>query len=337
MSIKIGINGFGRIGRLAFRRIFELNDPEIEVVAINDLTDPDMIAYLLKHDTIHGDIPAEVQADNSGIIVNDKHYTVYAEKDAEKIPWVANDDVDLVLESTGFYTSKEKASAHLKAGVNKVLISAPAGKIPTAVYGINENTLTGSDRIISPGSCTTQSVALLAKPMNDYFGIKAGSLTTIHAYTASQNLTDGPQGKNKRANRAATENIIPHSSGAAKAIGLVIPELDGKLTGKAQRVPVRDGSLTELALVLNKSVTTTEINNIFKTITQDNETFGYDDTGIVSSDIINDTHGAIFDPTMTEVINIGDGTCLAKVHAWYDNEFGFTCNMIRLLTYYAKL
>ncbi|MDF7639859.1 type I glyceraldehyde-3-phosphate dehydrogenase [Lactobacillus sp. ESL0791] len=337
MTIKIGINGFGRIGRLAFRRIFELGTTDIEVVAINDLTDPEMLAYLLAHDTIHGAFPATVSADSTGIIVDGKHYNVYAEKDAAKIPWVNNDGVEIVLEATGFYTSQEKASAHLRAGVKKVLISAPAGKMPTVVYGVNQSTLTSADKIISPGSCTTQSVALLAQPLNQEYGIKVGSLTTVHAYTASQNLTDSPRGKNKRANRAATENIIPHSSGAAKAIGLVIPELDGKMTGKAQRVPVRDGSLTELALVLNQSVTASDINNLFKKITANNESFAYDDSGVVSSDIIGDTHGAIFDPTMTEVLDMDSNTCLAKVHAWYDNEYGFTCNMVRTLRYFAQL
>lgn len=340
MTVKIGINGFGRIGRLTFRRLFELGGDEVEVAAINDLTDPAMLAYLLQHDTVQGRFPAEVSSYETGIIVDGKHYDVYAERDASKIPWARNNGVELVVESTGFYTSAAKSQAHLNAGVAKVLISAPAGDVPTVVYGVNQDILTADDRIISPGSCTTQSVALLAKPMNDRYGIRAGSLTTTHAYTASQSLTDGPKSGKPRVNRAAAENIIPHSSGAAKAIGLVIPELDGKMKGKAQRVPVRSGSLTELALVLEQSPSVEEINDMFRSITEDNKSFGYDDSDMVSSDVIGDTHGAIFDPTMTEVISLSESEGageLAKVHAWYDNEYGFTCNMVRTLLRYAKL
>ncbi|WEV46452.1 type I glyceraldehyde-3-phosphate dehydrogenase [Bifidobacterium sp. ESL0690] len=338
MTVKIGINGFGRIGRLTFRRLFELKSDEVEVVAINDLTDPAMLAYLLQHDSIQGRFPAEVSSDETGIIVDGKHYTVYAERDAANIPWVANDGVELVVESTGFYTNTEKSAVHLRAGVKKVLVSAPAGDMPTVVYGVNQDVLTADDRIIFPGSCTTQSVALLAKPMNDHYGIRAGSMTTIHAYTASQSLTDGPKGKNARNNRAAAENFIPHSTGAAKAIGLVVPELDGKLKGQARRVPVRSGSLTELSLVLKKAPTAEEINAMFREVTRDNDSFGYDDTGLVSSDMIGDTHGAIFDPTLTEVINLGEGKGeLVKVNAWYDNEYGFTCNMVRTLLHFVRL
>ncbi len=339
MTVKIGINGFGRIGRLAFRRILELADTasDIEVVAINDLTSPEMLAYLLKYDSIHGTLNAEVSSDENGIIVNGKHYSVYSERNAADLKWVENDGVEYVLEATGFYTSAEKSQAHLDAGAKKVLISAPAGAIPTVVYGVNQDTLTADDRIVSAGSCTTQSLAPMAYALEEEFGVKTGLMLTVHAYTASQSLQDGPKSANfakRQANRDAASNSLPHSSGAAKAIGSVVPSLDGKLTGSAIRVPVPDGSITELTAVLKKNVTVEEVNAAMKKYESDS--FGYNGDGLVSSDIINDTHGSVFDPTQTEIVE-GDGQQLVKVAAWYDNEYGFTSNMIRTLLHFATL
>ncbi|MBM7617309.1 glyceraldehyde 3-phosphate dehydrogenase [Weissella uvarum] len=336
MTVKIGINGFGRIGRLAFRRILELKDAadDIEVVAINDLTNPAMLAYLLKYDSTHGTLDAEVSADEDGIIVDGKKYRVYAEKNAADLKWVENDGVEVVLESTGFYTSKDKAQAHIDAGAKKVLISAPAGDIPTVVYGVNQDTLTPDDKIVSAGSCTTQSLAPLADALNKEFGIEVGTMTTIHAYTSTQMILDGPRGSKPRNNRTAAANTIPHSTGAAKAIGLVVPELNGKLNGHAQRVQVVDGSITELTTILDKKVTADEVNEAMKKY--ENDSFGYNDDEIVSSDIIGDTHGSVFDPTLTEVVTAGDHQ-LVKTAAWYDNEYGFTSNMIRTLKHLAEL
>ncbi|KRN33218.1 type I glyceraldehyde-3-phosphate dehydrogenase [Weissella halotolerans] len=336
MTVKVGINGFGRIGRLAFRRIFELQDTadDIEVVAINDLTSPAMLAYLLKHDSTHGTLDADVSADEDGIIVNGKKYHVYAERNAADLKWVENDGVEIVLESTGFYTSKEKAQAHLDAGAKKVLVSAPAGDVPTVVYGVNQDILKPEDRIVSAGSCTTQSLAPLANALNEEFGIEVGTMTTIHAFTATQAILDGPRGKKARNNRAASVNTIPHSSGAAKAIGLVLPALNGKLDGHAQRVQVVDGSITELTTILSKKVTADEVNAAVKKY--QNDSFGYTDEEIVSSDIIGDTHGAVFDPSQTEVLTSGDYQ-LVKTAAWYDNEYGFTSNMIRTLLHLASI
>ncbi|MFR4248374.1 MAG: type I glyceraldehyde-3-phosphate dehydrogenase [Leuconostoc lactis] len=339
MTVKIGINGFGRIGRLAFRRILELSDTasDIEVVAINDLTSPEMLAYLLKYDSIHGVLKADVSSDETGIIVNGKHYTVYAERNAADLKWVENDGVEYVLEATGFYTSAEKSQAHLDAGAKKVLISAPAGKIPTVVYGVNQDILKPEDTIVSAGSCTTQSLAPMANVLSKEFGVKTGLMLTVHAYTASQSLQDGPKTSNfakRQANRDAASNSLPHSSGAAKAIGLVVPELDGKLTGSAIRVPVPAGSITELSVILDKEVTVDEVNAAMKKYESDS--FGYNGDGLVSTDIIGDTHGTVFDPTQTEIVS-GDGAQLVKVAAWYDNEYGFTSNMIRTLLYFATL
>lgn len=339
MTVKIGINGFGRIGRLAFRRILELSDTasDIEVVAINDLTSPEMLAYLLKYDSIHGVLKADVSSDETGIIVNGKHYTVYAERNAADLKWVENDGVEYVLEATGFYTSAEKSQAHLDAGAKKVLISAPAGKIPTVVYGVNQDILKPEDTIVSAGSCTTQSLAPMANALSKEFGVKTGLMLTVHAYTASQSLQDGPKTSNfakRQANRDAASNSLPHSSGAAKAIGLVVPELDGKLTGSAIRVPVPAGSITELSVILDKEVTVNEVNAAMKKYESDS--FGYNGDGLVSTDIIGDTHGTVFDPTQTEIVS-GDGAQLVKVAAWYDNEYGFTSNMIRTLLYFATL
>ena len=339
MTVKIGINGFGRIGRLAFRRILELSDTasDIEVVAINDLTSPEMLAYLLKYDSIHGVLKAEVSSDETGIIVDGKHYTVYAERNAADLKWVQNDGVEYVLEATGFYTSAEKAQAHLDAGAKKVLISAPAGKVPTVVYGVNQDILKAEDKIVSAGSCTTQSLAPMANALSKEFGVKTGLMLTVHAYTASQSLQDGPKSSNfakRQANRDAASNSLPHSSGAAKAIGLVVPELDGKLTGSAIRVPVPAGSITELSVILEKEVTVEEVNAAMKKYESDS--YGYNGDGLVLTDIIGDTHGTVFDPTQTEIVS-GEDAQLVKVAAWYDNEYGFTSNMIRTLLHFATL
>ncbi|WP_125765556.1 MULTISPECIES: type I glyceraldehyde-3-phosphate dehydrogenase [Levilactobacillus] len=336
MTVKIGINGFGRIGRLAFKRIHELHSSDIEVVAINDLTTPSMLAYLLKYDSTHGRFPGEVSATDKGIVVDGKEYPVYADPKAQDIPWVKNDGVDFVLECTGFYTSEEKAHAHIDAGVKRVLVSAPAGAVTTVVPGVNMDALSKDDVIVSAGSCTTNCLAPMAYFMNEEFGIKAGTMTTIHAFTATQQILDGPRGKKMRNNRTASVNTIPHSTGAAKAIGLVIPDLKGKLQGHAQRVPLTDGSLTELVTVLDKKVTADEINDAMKKHTEGNEAFGYNADEIVSSDIIDDDHGSVFDPTQTEVTTNGD-TQLVKTVSWYDNEWGFTCNMVRTLLHFATL
>ena len=349
MTVKIGINGFGRIGRLAFRRIFELqarggDASEIEVAAINDLTTPSILAYLLKYDSTQGNFrhddgtPVEVSATDTAIVVDGKEYPVYAEKDANNIPWVKNDGVDYVLECTGFYTSAEKSQAHLNAGAKKVLISAPAkdDTTPTVVYGVNEETLKSSDKIISAGSCTTGSLAAMVKMLDDNFGIRIGYMTTIHAYTGSQMLLDGPKGNKPRNTRAAAINTIEHSTGAAKAIGKVVPTVDGKLQGHAQRVAVPSGSVTELTTVLNKKVTIDQINEVAKKAFEGTEYYGYNDEGIVSSDVIGDTHGGIFDATQTDVNTHGDDQ-LVRTVAFYDNEYGFTSNMIRTLLYFAEL
>ncbi|KRN20700.1 type I glyceraldehyde-3-phosphate dehydrogenase [Lacticaseibacillus camelliae] len=340
MTVKIGINGFGRIGRLAFRRIFELGakSNDIEVVAINDLTSPAMLAHLLKYDSTHGTFPGEVSATDNGIVVNGKEYRVYAEPQAQNIPWVKNDGVQYVLECTGFYTSAEKAQAHLDAGAERVLISAPAGKIKTIVYNVNDDTLDANDKIVSAGSCTTNCLAPMAYFLNKEFGIEVGTMTTVHAYTSTQMLLDGPvRGGNLRAARSAAVNTIPHSTGAAKAIGIVIPELNGKLQGHAQRVSVVDGSLTELVSILKtKNVTADQVNAAIKKHTDGNPSFGYNADEIVSSDVIGTTYGSIFDPTQTEVTTAGDYQ-LVKTVAWYDNEYGFTCQMIRTLLKFATL
>ena len=340
MTVKIGINGFGRIGRLAFRRIYELGakSNDIEVVAINDLTSPAMLAHLLKYDSTHGTFPGEVSATEDSIIVDGKKYRVYAEPKAQDIPWVKADGVDFVLECTGFYTSKAKSQAHLDAGAKRVLISAPAGNdLKTVVYNVNDDVLTADDKIVSAGSCTPNCLAPMAYFLNQEFGIEVGTMTTIHAYTSTQMLLDGPvRGGNLRAARAAGVNTIPHSTGAAKAIGLVIPELNGKLQGHAQRVGVVDGSLTELVSILGKNVTADEVNAAIKKHTENNESFGYNEDEIVSSDVIGTTFGSIFDPTQTEVTTAGDKQ-LVKTVAWYDNEYGFTCQMVRTLLKFATL
>ncbi|MDO1605089.1 type I glyceraldehyde-3-phosphate dehydrogenase [Lactobacillus sp. YT155] len=337
MTTKVGINGFGRIGRLALRRIYDVASGDLEVVAINDLTSPDMLAHLLKYDTAHGQFNHEVSATDNALVIDGKTIPVYAEADASVIPWVNNDGVQLVLESTGFYTSPEKAQAHIKAGAKKVLVSAPAGDMKTVVYGVNDDIITADDQIISAGSCTTNCLAPLAQAMENEFGIQVGTMTTVHAYTATQKLQDGPdRGGNKRAARAAASNTIPHSTGAAKAISKVIPSLEGKLDGHAQRVPVITGSLTELDTILNKKVTADEVNAAVKKYTENNASFGYNADEIVSSDIIGTEFGSVFDPTQTQVVTAGDAQ-IVKTVAWYDNESGFTAQMIRTLQKFASM
>ena len=338
MAVKVAINGFGRIGRLAFRQMFGHEGSEI--VAINDLTSPDMLAYLLKYDSTQGNYARdhEVVAGEDSITVDGKEIKIYKEADANNLPW-GDLDVDVVLECTGFYTSKAKAQAHINAGAKKVLISAPAkdDTTPTVVFGVNHDILKASDVIVSAGSCTTNSMAAMVKLLDEKFGIKAGFMTTIHAYTGTQMLLDGPRGtKTGRNLRAAAINTIAHSTGAAKAIGKVVPSVNGKLQGHAQRVQVPDGSVTELTTVLNKEVTADEINAAFKAAFSDTDYYGYNDEGIVSSDILGDTHGGVFDPTQTDVNTI-DGVTLARTVSFYDNEYGFTSNMIRTLLYFAEI
>ena len=349
MTVKIGINGFGRIGRLAFRRIFELQARggqagDIEVAAINDLTTPSMLAYLLKYDSTHGTFrhddgtPVEVTSTDDSIVVDGKEYKVYAEKDANNIPWVKNDGVEFVLECTGFYTSAEKSQAHINAGAKKVLISAPAKDetTPTIVFGVNHETLKASDVIVSAGSCTTNSMAAMVKLLDENWGIKAGFMTTIHAYTGTQMILDGPRFPKARNNRAAAINTIPHSTGAAKAIGLVIPELNGKLIGSAQRVPVPTGSTTILvAVVKGKDVTKEAINAAMKAAAS--QSFGYNEDPIVSSDVIGMKYGSLFDATQTMVAKIDDDTYQVQVVSWYDNENSYTSQMVRTIKYFAEL
>ena len=337
MSVRVAINGFGRIGRLAFRQMFGADG--YEIVAINDLTSPKMLAYLLKHDSAQKtyEKASTVFAGEDSITVEGKTIKIYAEKDANNLPW-GELDVDVVLECTGFYTSKEKAQAHINAGAKKVIISAPAGNdLPTVVFGVNENILTKDDTIISAASCTTNCLAPMAYTLNKYAPIQSGIMCTIHAYTGDQMLLDGPQRKgNLRRSRAAAINIVPTSSGAAKAIGLVIPELNGKLVGAAQRVPVATGSTTILtAVVKGENVTVDGINEAMKNASDDS--FGYNDEEIVSSDIIGSTYGSIFDSTQTMVQDLGNGEYEVQVVAWYDNENSYTSQMVRTIKYFAEL
>ncbi|ADU69253.1 type I glyceraldehyde-3-phosphate dehydrogenase [Pantoea sp. At-9b] len=331
---KIGINGFGRIGRLVLRRLLEQKEP-VEIVAINDLTSPEMLAYLLKYDSNYGAFPATVSAEGQSLVVGGNSIKVFAEKEAKNIPW-GDLGVDVVIECTGFYTSAEKAQAHLDAGAKKVLISAPAGEMKTIVFNVNDDTLTADDTIISVASCTTNCLAPMAKALNDSFGIKVGTMTTVHAYTGTQALVDGPRGKDFRASRAAAENVIPHTTGAAKAIGLVIPALSGKLKGHAQRVPVKTGSVTELVSVLDKKVTAAEINAALKLACENNESFLYTDDPIVSSDVVGLPFGSIFDATQTEISEAGD-IQLVKTVSWYDNEYGFVTQLVRVLHKFSHL
>ena len=336
MAVKVAINGFGRIGRLAFRQMFDAEG--YEVVAINDLTSPKMLAHLLKYDSTQGryEYADSVVAGEDSITVNDKTIKIYAEKDAANIPW-AKHDVDVVLECTGFYTSKEKASAHLKAGAKKVVISAPAGKdLPTIVYNVNHQTLTPSDTVISAASCTTNCLAPMANALNKLAPIQSGIMTTVHAYTGDQMTLDGPQRKGDlRRSRAAAVNIVPNSTGAAKAIGLVIPELNGKLIGSAQRVPTPTGSTTILVAVVKGKVTVDEINAAMKAAST--ESFGYTEEQLVSSDIVGMRFGSLFDATQTMAAPMEDGNTHVQVVSWYDNENSYTSQMVRTIKYFAEL
>ena len=337
MAIKVAINGFGRIGRLAFRQMFRAEG--YEIVAINDLTDPKMLAHLLKYDSAQGRyaLADKVEAKESSIVVDGTEIRIYSEKDAANLPW-GELGVDVVLECTGFYTSKEKASAHIKAGAKKVVISAPAGKdLPTIVFGVNEKTLTPEDKIISAASCTTNCLAPMANTLNNYAPIKSGIMTTVHAFTGDQMVLDGPHRKGDlRRARAAAVNIVPNTTGAAKAIGLVIPELAGKLIGSAQRVPVPTGSTTILvAVVEGKDITAEGINAAMKAAA--NPSFGYTEEPLVSSDIIGITVGSLFDATQTMVAKIDDNTYQVQVVSWYDNENSYTSQMVRTIKYFAEL
>ena len=337
MSVKVAINGFGRIGRLAFRQMFGAEG--YEVVAINDLTSPEMLAYLLKYDSAQKryDKAETVVAGENSITVDGKTIRIYAEKDANNLPW-GELDVDVVLECTGFYTSKEKAQAHINAGAKRVVISAPAGNdLPTVVFNVNHNILTADDKIISAASCTTNCLAPMAQALNNLAPIQSGIMSTIHAYTGDQMLLDGPHRKGDlRRSRAAAINIVPASSGAAKAIGLVIPELNGKLIGAAQRVPVATGSTTILtAVVKGENVTKESINAAMKAAS--NESFGYTEEEIVSSDVIGMKYGSLFDATQTMVLDNGNGEFTVQVVSWYDNENSYTCQMVRTIKYFAEL
>ena len=336
MAVKVAINGFGRIGRLAFRQMFGAEG--YEIVAINDLTSPKMLAHLLKYDSSQGKYAKAdtVSAGEDSITVDGKEIKIYKEPDANNCPWGAL-DVDVVLECSGFYTSKEKAQAHINAGAKKVVISAPAGNdLPTVVYNVNHDVLTKEDTIISAASCTTNCLAPMTKALNDLVKIKSGIMCTIHAYTVDQMTLDGPQRKGDlRRSRAAAVNIVPNSTGAAKAIGLVIPELSGKLIGAAQRVPTPTGSTTILNAVVEGNVTVDEINAAMKAAS--NESFGYNVDEIVSSDIVGMTYGSLFDATQTMVLPLDNGTTQVQVVSWYDNENSYTSQMVRTIKYFAEL
>ncbi len=337
MSVKVAINGFGRIGRLAFRQMFDA--PGYEIVAINDLTSPKMLAHLLKYDSAQGRyaLGDQVSAGEDSITVAGKTIKIYAEKDAKDLPW-GEIGVDVVLECTGFYTSKAKSQAHIDAGAKKVVISAPAGNdLKTIVYSVNEKTLTAEDQIISAASCTTNCLAPMADTLNKYAPIQSGIMTTVHAFTGDQMVLDGPHRKGDlRRARAAAVNIVPNSTGAAKAIGLVIPELNGKLIGSAQRVPVPTGSTTILvAVVKGENITVEGINAAMKAAAS--ESFGYTEEPLVSSDIIGITYGSLFDATQTMVTEIGDGLYQVQVVSWYDNENSYTSQMVRTIKYFAEI
>ena len=336
MAVKVAINGFGRIGRLAFRQMFDAEG--YEVVAINDLTSPKMLAYLLKYDSSQGkyEYADAVEAWEDFITVNGKKITIYKEPDASKLPW-GELDVDVVLECTGFYTSKAKAEAHIAAGAKKVVISAPAGNdLKTIVFNVNNKTLTADDKVISAASCTTNCLAPMADALNKLAEIQGGIMLTVHGYTGDQMLLDGPQRKgNLRRSRAAAMNIVPSSTGAAQAIGLVIPELNGKLIGSAVRVPVPTGSTTVLTAVVKGTVTVDEVNAAMKAAATDS--FGYNEDEIVSSDIVGMTYGSLFDATQTMVTALPDGNSEVQVVSWYDNENSFTSNMVKTIKYFSEL
>ncbi len=332
-TVRVAINGFGRIGRLVYRQIHNMEG--IAVVAINDLTSPKVLAHLLKYDTAQGRFNAEVTATEHSILVNGKEVKIYAQKDPAQIPW-GDHQVDVVLECTGFFADKDKASAHLKAGAKKVVISAPAtGDIKTIVFNVNHNILDGSETIISCASCTTNCLAPMADTLDKHFEILSGLMTTIHAYTNDQNTQDAPHPKGDlRRARAAAQNIVPNSTGAAKAIGLVLPRLKGKLDGTAQRVPVLTGSLTELTTILAKKVTVEEVNAVMKAAAD--ESYGYIDEQIVSSDIVGMTYGSLFDATQTKVLAVGDAQ-LVRTVSWYDNEMSYVSQLVRTVNYFAKM
>ncbi|WP_196594518.1 type I glyceraldehyde-3-phosphate dehydrogenase [Pectinatus sottacetonis] len=336
MAVKVAINGFGRIGRLAFRQMFDAEG--YDVVAINDLTSPKMLAHLLKYDSTQGryKYADSVKAGEDSITVNSKKITIYAKPNPEELPW-GKLDVDVVLECTGFFASKEKASAHIKAGAKKVVISAPAGDdLPTIVYNVNHKTLKSSDTVISAASCTTNCLAPMADALNKLAPVQSGIMTTVHAYTGDQMTLDGPQRKgNLRRSRAAAVNIVPASSGAAKAIGLVIPELNGKLIGSAQRVPTPTGSTTILVAVVKGKVTVDEINKAMKAA--ETESFGYNEEEIVSSDVIGMRYGSLFDATQTMVVAMENGNTQVQIVSWYDNENSYTSQMVRTIKYFAEL
>ncbi|MFN5422926.1 MAG: type I glyceraldehyde-3-phosphate dehydrogenase [bacterium] len=332
-TVKVAINGFGRIGRLVYRQIFNMQG--IEIVAINDLTSPKVLAHLLKYDTAQGRFEQDVKATENSIVVNGKEVKIYAQKDPAQIPWGSH-QVDVVLECTGFFTDKDKAAAHLTAGAKKVVISAPAtGDLKTIVFNTNHSILDGSETIISCASCTTNCLAPMAKVLEEQFEIKAGLMTTVHAYTNDQNTQDAPHPKGDlRRARAAAQNIVPNSTGAAKAIGLVLPSLKGKLDGTAQRVPTLTGSLTELTVVLGKKTSVEEINAAMKAAS--NESYGYTEDEIVSSDVIGTSFGSLFDATQTKVITVGDQQ-LVKTVSWYDNEMSYVSQLVRTVHYFAQL
>jgi glyceraldehyde 3-phosphate dehydrogenase len=332
-TIRVAINGFGRIGKLVYRQIYNMEG--IDVVAINDLTSPDVLAHLLKYDTAQGRFDKDVQSGPDSIIVNGDVVKIYAQRDPSQIPW-KDHDVDVVLECTGFFADKDKAAAHIIAGAKKVVISAPAtGDLKTIVYNVNHDILDGSEEVISCASCTTNCLAPMAQVLDEKFGIVTGLMTTVHAYTNDQNTQDSPHPKgDMRRARAAALNIVPNSTGAAKAIGLVLPSLKGKLDGGAQRVPTITGSLTELTTILNKKVTAEEINSAMKAAS--NESFGYTEDEIVSSDIIGIRYGSLFDATQTKVISNGDSQ-MVKTVSWYDNEMSYVSQLVRTLKHFAGL
>lgn len=331
MSIKVAINGFGRIGRLALRQIEKAHG--IEVVAVNDLTPAEMLLHLFKYDSTQGRFQGTAELKDDAIVVNGKEIKVFANPNPEELPW-GELGVDVVLECTGFFTNKTKAEAHIRAGARKVVISAPSGNdVKTVVYGVNQDILDGSETVISTASCTTNCLAPMAAVLQKEFGVVEGLMTTIHAYTSDQNTLDAPHRKGDlRRARAAALNIVPNSTGAAKAIGLVIPELNGKLDGSAQRVPVATGSLTELVSVLERPVTKEEINAAMKAAAS--ESYGYNEDQIVSSDVVGIEYGSLFDATQTRVMTVG-GKQLVKTVAWYDNEMSYTCQLVRTLEYFA--
>ncbi|MEO6490896.1 MAG: type I glyceraldehyde-3-phosphate dehydrogenase [Ferruginibacter sp.] len=332
-TVKVAINGFGRIGRLVYRQIHNMEG--IDVVAVNDLTSPAVLAHLLKYDSAQGRFDEKVTSTENSIVVNGHEIKIYAQKDPGQIPW-ATHDVDVVIESTGFFTDKDKAAAHLKAGAKKVVISAPAtGEMKTVVFNVNHNILDGSEDIISCASCTTNCLAPMAKTLNDSFTIITGIMSTIHAYTNDQNTLDAPHPKGDlRRARAAAANIVPNSTGAAKAIGLVLPELKGKLDGGAQRVPVITGSVTELYSILEKPATVEAINAAMKAAS--NESFGYNEDEIVSSDVIGIRFGSLFDATQTKVMTMGDKQ-MVKTVSWYDNEMSYVSQLVRTVHHFAGL